>query len=157
MKRETIVRVLLWAATLGLLAAIWAFSAQPGPESNELTQKAVMPVAELAASAQQDASAVEGWYHLLGTLLRKGAHLLEYTLLGLLLSLLAHRYGLRSIWLPLAAGAACAAMDEIHQFFVPGRTGLVTDVLLDSLGVLLGLWAAHIIGKIRRKNHVHDQ
>lgn len=34
---------------------------------------------------------------------------------------------------------AYAASDEFHQIFVPGRTPKVTDVMLDSAGVLLGL------------------
>ena len=32
-----------------------------------------------------------------------------------------------------------AATDELHQIFVPGRTGKVTDILLDSAGALLGV------------------
>ena len=44
----------------------------------------------------------------------------------------------------LAAGAwafatAYAVTDEVHQMFVPGRAGMVTDVLLDSAGVLVGV------------------
>lgn len=32
-----------------------------------------------------------------------------------------------------------AATDEVHQIFVPGRAGMVTDVLLDSAGALTGV------------------
>ena len=32
-----------------------------------------------------------------------------------------------------------AASDEFHQLFVPGRAGLVSDALIDSLGALLGV------------------
>ena len=32
-----------------------------------------------------------------------------------------------------------AATDEFHQVFVPGRSGKVADVLLDSAGALLGV------------------
>ncbi len=32
-----------------------------------------------------------------------------------------------------------AAIDEIHQFLVPGRTGSVGDVGIDVLGAWLGL------------------
>ena len=30
-----------------------------------------------------------------------------------------------------------ACTDEIHQLFVPGRAGMVTDVMIDSIGVTL--------------------
>ena len=32
-----------------------------------------------------------------------------------------------------------AISDEIHQLFVPGRSGQVRDVLIDSAGSLLGI------------------
>ena len=33
-----------------------------------------------------------------------------------------------------------AATDEFHQLFVPGRAGMVTDVLIDSIGVTVMTW-----------------
>ena len=36
-------------------------------------------------------------------------------------------------------GTAYAASDELHQFFVPGRSGEFLDVLLDSAGVAVGV------------------
>ena len=32
-----------------------------------------------------------------------------------------------------------ACTDEFHQLFVPGRAGLLSDVLIDSLSAVLGL------------------
>lgn len=51
----------------------------------------------------------------------------------------------QSVWWRTAPVAwliatAYAATDEVHQLFVPGRGGQVTDVLLDSAGALLGVW-----------------
>ena len=42
----------------------------------------------------------------------------------------------------LAAGIAYAISDEVHQHFVPGRVGSPVDVLIDSVGVAVGvlLW-----------------
>jgi VanZ family protein len=67
--------------------------------------------------------------------LRKIAHAAEYAVLGALL--------LRAVGreLPAAAiGIAYAVTDEIHQTFVPGRQGAPLDVLVDALGVLLGVY-----------------
>jgi VanZ family protein len=50
-------------------------------------------------------------------------------------------------WLALLTLALCALFacgDEFHQIFVPGRTPLVSDVLLDSCGAMFAgfLWLA---------------
>ena len=69
--------------------------------------------------------------------LRKLAHAVEFAILGaLLLRALAAE-------LPaLAAGIAYAVTDEVHQLFVEGRRGSVYDVLIDGVGVAVGvaLW-----------------
>ena len=67
--------------------------------------------------------------------LRKGAHMTEYAILGALL--------LRALGrdLPtLAAGIAYAATDELHQHFVRGRHASPLDVLIDAAGVALGIF-----------------
>jgi VanZ family protein len=69
------------------------------------------------------------------TILRKGAHMTEYAILGLLL--------LRALGreLPaLALGFAYAVSDEIHQHFVRGRHASPVDVLIDTAGVAIGIF-----------------
>ena len=50
--------------------------------------------------------------------------------------------------IPLLIGFLYAVSDEIHQHFVPGRAMQARDVLIDTAGVLLGIWIAR--GIIRR-------
>ena len=45
------------------------------------------------------------------------------------------------LWL-WGAGALCAAADEGIQLFAPGRAARVSDILLDSCGMLVGLGLA---------------
>jgi len=69
------------------------------------------------------------------TILRKGAHMTEYAILGLLL--------LRALGreLPaLAVGIGYAITDEIHQHFVGGRHASPVDVLIDTAGVAIGIF-----------------
>jgi VanZ family protein len=70
-------------------------------------------------------------------LLRKLAHACEFAVLGGLLL-----RALRDERAALAAGVAYAISDEMHQHFVPGRVGSPLDVVIDSVGVALGvlLW-----------------
>lgn len=67
-------------------------------------------------------------------LVKKGAHMAAYAVLALL----ARRAGLGLV--PAAALAALYAVsDEVHQTFIRGRHGTVADVLIDLVGVALGL------------------
>lgn len=84
---------------------------------------------------------------------RKGAHVLAYGVLGLLLvaALGAAGFGGAGMWLLTAAVlVVVAALDEQHQLGVPGRTGRVLDVLVDLAGfglVAFLAWLAKLAGK----------
>ena len=68
------------------------------------------------------------------TILRKGAHLTEYAVLGALLYRALGREPLA-----LAVGLAYAASDELHQHFVHGRHASPVDVAIDAVGVAAGV------------------
>jgi len=68
------------------------------------------------------------------TILRKGAHLTEYAVLGALLYRALGREPLA-----LAVGLAYAATDELHQHFVHGRHASPVDVAIDAVGVAAGM------------------
>jgi VanZ family protein len=68
------------------------------------------------------------------TFLRKGAHVTEYAVLGVLLYRALGREPLA-----LAVGIAYAATDEVHQHFVRGRHASPVDVAIDAVGVALGM------------------
>jgi VanZ family protein len=96
--------------------------------------------------------------HLIVLLVRKCAHLIEYTVFALLLWR-ALRKPMKNdprpwIWrearLALLIVALYAASDEFHQSFVPTRTALVSDVFVDTAGGAAGLLALWAFG--RRKN-----
>jgi VanZ family protein len=73
--------------------------------------------------------------------LRKAAHVAEFAILGALLAralLGASRWW---SWLAWLAGAAYAATDELHQHFVPGRQASVLDIVIDAVGVAVGVLA----------------
>ncbi len=75
---------------------------------------------------------------------RKGAHMSEFALLGLLLLYaLSTRRGDPRRWMIHAwvLAVVYAAADELHQTFVPGRDGCVRDVVIDATGAALGLLA----------------
>lgn len=85
---------------------------------------------------------------------RKGAHMTEYFLLAMSVSLPMYVYRIRGFKLMLLAGAFCvafAALDEYHQSFVAGRVCDFHDVAIDSIGILVGIIVIRIICFIGRK------
>ena len=81
-------------------------------------------------------------------IVRKMAHFCEYMLEGFLLMLCMRvysRHPFRHITAPMLGGVLTAMTDETIQIFSPGRSSQVTDVWLDSAGVLAGILIALIL------------
>ena len=72
-------------------------------------------------------------------IVRKGAHFLEFFILGCLLYFDWRLLGRGPMLLPLGAGLLAAAADELLQTFVPARSGEILDVLIDFCGVAAGV------------------
>lgn len=71
---------------------------------------------------------------ILDFLFKKTAHIFEFTVLFLLWY---WALGKKNPWEALMISIAYAFTDEIHQLFVPGRTGLLRDVAIDSIGMVI--------------------
>ena len=91
---------------------------------------------------------------------RKGAHMTEYAILGILIlcSWDFNKHSFKKMsscsWL---LGTLYAASDEFHQLFVEGRSGQLTDVIIDSIGVMIGvLFIAFIYRKKRKRKFVYE-
>ena len=57
----------------------------------------------------------------------------------------ARRKFRKEMFLPWLIAALYAAYDEIHQLLVPGRSGQLSDVILDSAGALAGVAAFTVL------------
>lgn len=76
----------------------------------------------------------------LNFIVRKTAHFTEYFILGLFLYLFIEEFKITSTyWYVALIGLVFAATDEFHQLFVSGRTAKITDVLIDTSGIMLSL------------------
>lgn len=74
--------------------------------------------------------------------IRKNAHFFIYLILGVLVKYALNSTGIsgfKSIVISLLICVAYAFTDEIHQLFVPGRGGQLSDVGIDSCGAGLGI------------------
>lgn len=129
-----------------IMVMIFCFSAQTGEESGEMSGRITRWVVavfvpeweELPVAEQEELCSTVGLF------IRKGAHFTEYALLGFFLMLhirqICKRTRVLLPWLwAWGIGTLYAASDEFHQSFVGGRGPAVTDVLIDSCGVAVGV------------------
>ena len=79
-------------------------------------------------------------------------HLMAFGILGLLtmgaLQASHGGYPTRQVWLVALAVMLYGILDEFHQYFVPGRSADVYDVLADAIGGLLGVWAMYYLVRV---------
>ena len=81
-------------------------------------------------------------------IIRKGAHLSIYTLVGILIMSFISTYKIHlkyKFLISILVGLIYASSDEIHQSFIPGRTASIIDVGIDTSGVLIGIMLVLII------------
>lgn len=115
-------RWIFLALSLLWMALIFYFSGQNGSESGALSGS----LAEFLGLPE--------W------MIRKGAHMAEYAVLGFFLAGFWGTFPLKRTWL-YAWGTAIfyAASDEFHQMFSSGRTPAFRDVCIDAAGAILGV------------------
>lgn len=88
---------------------------------------------------------------------RKTAHFSAYAVLSFFSCNIVHLVITRKKYAAAAAFVLCVLMavpDEVHQAFVPGRSAEVRDVLIDTLGICVGLgltWLGNTIAKKVKK------
>lgn len=93
-------------------------------------------------------------YDIVVFLERKGAHLFEYFILAFLWARVFWMHNKdennNAYYWAIFTSFVFAISDEIHQIFVFGRSGKATDVLIDFIGVLIGVYAYYYIHKKRK-------
>ena len=134
-------KYLAWIPALVIMTAIFWFSAQPADVSTEMSDsvtRALLWTAEAVGLTDQlSLERVHELCGLLATPVRKAAHITEFAVLHLTVLFALFQWELPwKKWLKaaLAVTVAYACTDELHQLLVPGRAGMVTDVLIDSTG-----------------------
>lgn len=134
-----------------VMYVIYSFSAQDAKASGNLSMDFSYKVIEIGNDVFDkglDEQQIEHYAFKIEHPVRKLAHMTEYFILAVTVSLPFYVYGLRRAMLILAAGIVCvafAAGDEYHQSFVEGRGPSVTDVGIDSFGIFLGILAVQVI------------
>ncbi|WP_054711943.1 VanZ family protein [Bacillus sp. JCM 19041] len=142
-----------WTFVLLWMALIFYLSHQPGDESASLSGGVMEFALGLVNSFMPGINLADvEWVH---TFIRKGAHFGAYFILGILVVNAVGRSGLRGrnrIFLAISICVVYAISDEFHQLFIPGRSGQVSDVLIDSLGTCAGIFFFLAIARLSKKS-----
>lgn len=131
-----IILVLLWMVMIFLL------SNEEAVKSSKKSDGLIIKSVELFTGKSLSDQEKEKVLKYLVFPVRKCAHLSLYLILGILVISLLREYMVINTKLVLLSLLICflyACSDEIHQLFVPGRSGEVRDVLIDTLGAGLGV------------------
>lgn len=76
----------------------------------------------------------------LNRIVRKLAHLTEFTILGgVLYVVLRHYIEYGTVVKTIGVGIVIASLDEFIQLFSLGRSSQVFDVLIDTIGIIIGI------------------
>ena len=135
----------VWSAVPAILfmVVIYWFSSRTAVQSQGSSNKVVDVVVAVGESCfvkiKDNRDQV---YEILSTIVRKGAHFTEYAVLCALLLYWLSSFSIsyrRRCAIAVAISALYAATDEFHQLFVPGRSGQITDVMIDTSGALVGM------------------
>lgn len=140
---------------------IFVLSSHTAAESSEVSGGLIASIAERLHPGFEEMSEahqmqyIENWQFAV----RKTAHFSIYALLGLLLSwpvstIMDRRYVFAH---SLLIAGLYAVSDEIHQYFVPGRSCEIRDMVIDFSGAVLGCAAYLLIRKIIQKNYLEKE
>jgi len=82
----------------------------------------------------------------LNRIVRKLAHLTEFTILGSVLYTILRRYiTYGTVIKTIGLGMLIASLDEFIQLFSPGRSSQFSDILIDTVGVVIGILVVKLV------------
>ena len=158
-----------------ILSIIFMFSNEAADESSQTSGGLIEAIVKIIipnATEEQLAKKVE----IFQPIIRKCAHFTLYASLGFFTYNLVRTrkknifkdkentpkiYGI----ITQVFGTLYAISDEIHQTFIPGRSGEIRDVIIDSLGIFTGLLICIVflklvhkfIDKLKQKRKIKDK
>ena len=134
-KLISVILVILW------MIVIFTFSSAPSNKSKKTSGRIVKQVVNVVGSINNKRITDKNTLDKIELVIRKLAHVSEYLMLGILVYNLVMVFNLKDPFLiALLLCILYSISDEIHQLFVPSRSGMVIDVLIDTIGIYIGIF-----------------
>ena len=138
---------------LWMILIFW-FSNQNGTISSEMSDGLISEVVKFIEIILKNSLDNEKIIETFVFLIRKVAHFFLYFVLGILwMNLLKeHRVSLgKQVIYSLLFCIMYACSDEIHQLFIPGRSGNIIDTMIDTTGSLCSIITIYLFKKYKNK------
>ena len=148
LKQILIIPVVLW------MIVVFKFSSEPADISENTSLNVTRKIAQVIISKDVTEEQKNEKIEALDSVIRKVAHFTLYAVGGFLGLLYVNIYEIddkKKIGFSVIAGFLYSVSDEIHQIFVLGRAGMITDVIIDTMGVVTGVCACLLIIKVINK------
>lgn len=152
-KQLTKKQILYLILIVAWMAVVFAFSNQPAEESSQtsggITEKVVRIIVKEPEKVPQET------IDIIETVIRKLAHFTIYSIGGFLIVSFMNTTNMtnkQKIIYSIIVAIIYACTDEIHQFFVEGRSCELRDVIIDSMGASTGVGVFILGKKILRRN-----
>lgn len=144
LKKYKITKWLSVIPCICVMTVIFYYSNQPAVESSALSgsiTERVFQLVEKLFFLNLNGNEETFYLNIFETIIRKVAHMTEYAILSITLSYAFFVFRNKGWKLVFKSQFFCilyAITDEIHQLYVPGRSGQIVDVLIDGAGGFLG-------------------
>ena len=149
---KKIIKILL---VLIIMFTIFKFSSERDTVSTKRSDGIIIRTCEFVLGRQLSDKEKEIYLEKYVVYVRKTAHFTLYFLLGLTYISLLKEFNLNDKKLliyTIIFVFIYACSDEIHQLFVPGRSGEITDVLIDTTGGIVSSFI-YTVFRVRRRLH----
>lgn len=147
-------KIIIYILLILWMALIFSFSHQPAIDSDKVSNGVIDKIihaVEIISNHEFNDDELEVISNYLIFPVRKLAHFTLYFVLGILFYNVVCLYNIdikKALLISILFCVIYACSDEIHQLFILGRSGELKDVLIDTLGSILGIF---IVKNIKRR------
>ncbi len=141
-KAISIISLILW------MIIIFSFSSADANKSTGTSDKVITTMIEIKDKITDQETPISEKEIIVKNssfYVRKIAHITEYLILGFLMFNLLKQYSVTNIYYAIGLSVLYSCTDEFHQLFINGRSGSFKDVLIDTIGILLGTYLYKIL------------
>ena len=136
-KTISIISLILW------MIVIFSFSSADANKSTGTSDKVITTMIEIKDKITDQETPISEKEIIVKNssfYVRKIAHITEYLILGLLMFNALKQFNVLNIYYAIILCVLYSCTDEFHQLFINGRSGSIRDILIDSIGILIGTY-----------------
>ena len=142
------------------MVTIFYFSSDNGDESSYKSDSVILRVSSFFGVDNLSKKEQQNLIDTFVVPVRKSAHFTIYFILGIALVSFLREFSIpiqKLLLLSIFLAFLYACSDEVHQLFIPGRTGRAFDVFIDTLGASSGVLLYYLLFRKKLKEVRYEQ